>query len=176
MKARTRDGLTAVEVLASSLLASMLMVALLGVMRGLKTQEAALESRVPTENWRHTLDQVLDFDLANSRSYQLTPTKLILRGFAGRDAQSGIANWTPSTITYTVVEHEGQPWLVRHDLSSADTQELVLRGVTSIWAGVFTDNGGETRVQSETPIADGLQIEFLGSDAKQPIYAYQFRR
>lgn len=154
--------------------AYLLMSALFGVMRGLKAQETALEARLPTENWRRTLDQVLDYDLANSRTYQLTPTALILEGFAGRDAQSGKSNWMPTTIVYSVVDDGNQTWLVRQEMTNAKitSQELVLAGIMSIRVGGM--NGNDT--QTKTAIADGLAIEFWGSDARQPIYAYQFRR
>ncbi|MCA9232788.1 MAG: hypothetical protein KDA57_19215, partial [Planctomycetales bacterium] len=106
-----KRGLTAVEVVAATLLASLLMVAMLGVLRGLKAQEAALEVRRPIPSWQRTLDGVLEHDLANSRTFSLTPTSLTLNGFAGRD--SGVATWQPAAITYQVLTDGERNWLVR---------------------------------------------------------------
>ncbi len=180
-----RQGLTAVEVVASTLLASMLMVAMIGVLRGLKAQEAALETRLPTPSWQAALDHVLQQDLVNSRTYVTSPTALVLKGFAGHNSQSGAANWQPTTITYQIVEEDERNWLVRHE---GERHELVLANVMSIRTGVISDEMGEVLSQGATslqdsPITSGLVVQFWGpndpgktENTEEPRYGYRFRR
>ena len=178
-------GLTAVEVVVSTMLASMLMVAMLGVLRGLKAQEAALDKRMPVEVWQRTLDTVLQHDLENSRSYELSARSLILEGFAGHDSETGLATWEPAIIIYEVVEDDHRTWLVRRETTTPRGQgprELVLADVSSIRAGVMIDSDESTprpfplsTQEKMMPISDGLAIEFW-STVGGPVYGYQFRR
>lgn len=177
--------MTAVEVVASTLLASMLMVAMLGVLRGLKAQEAALEIRNPTPVWQSTLDSVLQRDLVNSHTYTITPTALILKGHAAKDPQSGTANWLPSTIVYELAQDGERNWLVRH---GQDTRELVLADVTSIRIGILGEEQTETLPPvvtsvNEVAITSGLTVQFWDSNnsekekpREEPLYGYHFRR
>lgn len=184
-----RVGLTAVEVLVSTLLASLLMVAMLGVLGGLKAQQAALQTRTPQRSWQRLLDAVLQRDLENSRSYELTGNALILRGFAGRDLQTGNPSWKPTTVLYQILSDKNRSWLTRRELTTVGTSalagrtELVLAAVeairTSQWAQRDEAGGGlppAARQQGETPIVDGLIIEFWGTDRGGPLYGYRFRR
>lgn len=181
-----RRGLTAVEVIVSTMLASMLMVAVLGVLRGLKSQEAALDVRMPAEVWQRTLDAVLQHDLENSRSYELTARSLLLKGFGGRDVETGSATWEPATIVYEIVEDGHRTWLARGETTTAmpsgqGPRELVLADVSSIRAGVTIDLGESvptplpSSTRREMPISDGLVLEFWSANGG-PVYGYRFRR
>ena len=178
------SGFTAVEVMVSMLLASLLMVAMLSVLRGLKAQADALETRVPVQSWRRTLDSVLQFDLENSRTFEQTSTAIILRGFAGRGATG--PTWKPATIIYEIVNDKNRSWLVRRELDE-NHRELVLADATALRIGPFV--GGEELAfssiiteQPETPITNGLVIEFWGSLAGTEgqqgglLYGYRFRQ
>ncbi len=180
---QTKGGFTAVEVMVSMLLASLLMVAMLSVLRGLKAQADALEARTPAQSWQRTLDSVLQFDLENSRTFEQTNTAIILRGFAGRNVTG--PNWKPTTIIYEITHDKNRSWLVRRELAS-NRRELVLADVIALRIGMFASDErasfpATTTDQSETPITNGLMIEFWGSLAgsdKQGglLYGYRFRQ
>lgn len=173
-----RFGITAVEVMVSTLLASLLMVAMLGVLRGLKMQAEAVDTRLPAKAWQRTLDGVLQQDLENSRTYELTETSLLLHGYASRNAVTGSATWQRSSIVYKIVSNENQSWLVRRELNS-ESRELVLKGVTALRVGMLSEDKKVIPPAAglpKSPILDGLAIEFWGSNQKGPIYAYRFRR
>ena len=181
---KPKHGLTAVEVVVSTMLASMLMVAMLGVLRGLKAHEAALDSRMPVEVWQRTLDTVLQRDLENSRSYQLTGRSLHLEGFAAREAETGSATWEPTTIVYEIVQDGHRNWLVRGETTTPGgpgPRELVLANVSAIQAGVVivADETAPRPLPNSTrkkmPITDGLAVEFWSTDGG-PVYGYRFRR
>jgi hypothetical protein len=75
---RNRIGMTAIEVLASTLLAALLMTALVGVLRGLKATEHVLELRSSEAGWKNSLDAALAADFANARTFTWTPNSLAL--------------------------------------------------------------------------------------------------
>jgi len=179
-----KKGFTAVEVMVSMLLASLLMVAMLSVLRGLKAQADALETRMPVQSWQRTLDCVLQFDLENSRTYERTHSAIILRGYAGH-GDAG-PTWKPATILYEIVHDKNRSWMVRRDLASP-SRELVLADVTSLRIGMFAGSEialtvpSATKVQPETPITNGLTVEFWGSGTKPSdqggrLYGYRFRQ
>ncbi len=178
------SGFTAVEVMVSMLLASLLMVAMLSVLRGLKAQADALETRVPVQSWRRTLDSVLQFDLENSRTFEQTGAAIILRGFAGRDVTG--PTWKPTTVLYEIAHDKNRSWLVRRELA-ANRRELVLADVTAFRIGMFASDEtvpfpATTTNQSETPITNGLTVELWGSLAgteerkRGLLYGYRFRQ
>lgn len=180
---QTKGGFTAVEVMVSMLLASLLMVAMLSVLRGLKAQADALETRVPVQSWQRTLDSVLQFDLENSRTYEQANGAIILRGFAGRDVTG--PNWKPTTILYEIAHDKNRSWLVRRELAS-NHRELVLADVSALRIGTFAADESASfpatiTDQSETPITQRLMIEFWGSLAGSEnqgglLYGYRFRQ
>lgn len=180
----TRLGLTAIEVLASTVLASLLMVAVLGVLRGLRAQEAALDLRLPVESWQSTLNSVLQQDLENSRTYELRDTALILNGLGGRDSTTGAAIWQPAVIAYAVVTDGERSWLVRREAPANGEparQELMLAGVTEIHAGSRTALGKHSQAalsnvtRNAMPVRDGFTIEFH-SASEGLVHAYRFHR
>jgi len=178
-------GMTAVELVASMVLASVLMVAMLGVLRGLKAHERTITQKSTRLPWQANLDKVLSHDLANSRTYELTPNGLILRGFAGSDVRTGVSTWLPATIYYEVKNDGNRPWLLRRETPQPDVPHLVLTDVTSIQIGIATDENAAfpesgrlqpptaTQVIRETAIPNGLVIEFWGTDGL--IYRFQYR-
>ncbi len=193
-----RHALTTVELLVSTMLASMLMVALLGVLRGLRVQAAAMENIRPSKVWQTTLDQVFQFDLENSRRYQFDRKSLTLTGFAGRDPDSKSANWKPTMVTYEIVSDGTASWLIRREkrmggtgIATVEQRELVLSGVHSMRLSAaagshqtFANALPQTVSQGALlPITDGLTIE-LWSDRSKTVagseggqaYAYRFRQ
>lgn len=173
-------AMTAVEVVASTILASMLMVAVIGVLRGLKAKEDALAAQAVRRPWARSLDAVLHRDLQNSYSYQSTISGIILTGYGGRTEESGVATWLPTTIVYAVNRSDNQSWLVRREvpqfLDSQPNQELVLSGVSALRVlsgAVGNQNTAATTTARETPIPSSLTFECL-SPSGELIYAYQF--
>lgn len=185
---RKPSGMTAIEVLASTLLAALLMTALLGVLRGLKAQEHALELRTIDPPWKAMLDAVLAADLANARTYLSTPQSLTLQGFGGRNT-AGASNWLPSTVVYSVQSDGMTSWLVRRELAAVggavpQAPNLVLAGVQEIRIGVMPSDStadlGATRTPPAaappvgvTPMADGLVVELWTAASNEPLYRYR---
>ena len=193
-----RKAFTTVELLVSTVLASILMVALLGVLRGVRMQAEAMESLGTNPAWHATLDRVFHDDFANSTHCRFDGNSLTLTGFAGRQLESMAATWTPAIISYEIVRRDEFGWLVRSEKRIdgngailGERKELVLSGVDSI--RLLTDSGssqsdgrnqaGLPPSRAEIRIEDGLRVEFWGKqettaepNEKEPVYACHLRR
>jgi len=63
---RRRRGFTAVELVVSMVLASLLMIALMGIVRGLDVKTKALVGKRVKPAWQSVLDRVLRHDFENA--------------------------------------------------------------------------------------------------------------
>lgn len=176
---RVRSGMTAVEVLVASLLSALLMVAVMGTMRGLKAHERALELRDATESWQRSFAHILEHDLSNAREMRVSPEFLELRGI--KASKDGLAEnvWLPVTVRYEIRKTDNQSWLVRSEKQGNSIQtELVCQGVTSLGASQgsasLTANSTTVREQ-EQPISSGMVVYFLTTNG-QPIFQYEYRQ
>lgn len=184
-------GMTAIEVLASTILSALLMTALIGVLRGLKAHEQTLEQRRPAPVWQASLAAALDADLQHAVSYQLTPETFTLTGHGGRIG-SGESTWLPSMIVYEVRRNDETHVLVRREVpiaggapTAADNVALV--GVTEIRlqpVAIAADAGfggqpspaiAPASVTVDTPLPDDFELE-LRSASGEPVFRYRHRR
>lgn len=189
-----RRGMTAIEVLASTILSALLMTALIGILRGLKAQERTLESRRPQPAWQQSLEAALANDLQQATTYQLTPYALTLAGHGGRD-ESGRSNWLPSRVVYEVRKAEGCEALVRREIPAEGGKliapdNVALVGVADMRLGLLaqTDQSSpdvrgiiETAptwlppAASDTPLPPAMTIEFRNSQG-ETIFHYHHHR
>jgi hypothetical protein len=192
--AKNRRGMTAIEVLASTILSALLMTALIGVLRGLKAHEQTLEARVHRTSWQRSLDAAIETDLQSAVTYELSSQRLTLRGHGGRN-EHGAATWLPATIIYEVCRDRDGVWLVRRELPSPGggvprPANLMMTGVTDIRlsATPVMDGAGDEppasppvdpinlNIVKETPLPADLMIEFWDSNRNESLYEYRCRR
>lgn len=187
-------GMTAIEVLASTILSALLMTALIGVLRGLKAHERTLEARRPTPAWEASLEAALAADLAPASFYQLTPQALTLLGHGGR-TETGTPNWLPSRVVYEVRRQGDRSALVRRELIAegggpSAPDNLALLGVAEIRMALasstdqhdspfLNENGIEPAYLPATsidaPLPPVMTIE-LRSPSGETIFSYRHRR
>jgi hypothetical protein len=191
---KNRRGMTAIEVMASTILSALLMTALIGILRGLKAHEQTLEARVQRSPWQRSLDAAIETDLGNAVTYELAPQRLTLRGHGGHN-HDGAANWLPATIIYEVCRDRDGTWLVRRELPTSGggvprPANLMITGVTDIRLSstlVIDDAAGEPldvptvdanylSTVKETPLPADIMIEFWDANRAEPLYAYRCRR
>lgn len=143
MKVNHRSGMTLIEVTAATALAVLLVAAMSGVLRSLRTQKAALADDEFQPAWQRQLVDDLRWDLTNSQDMATRPCQLKLLGFSGRDSNSREATHRLTEICYTIRETNGQHLLVRQEISLDDKsvqlgpsklqgQELIAVGITGI--------------------------------------------
>jgi hypothetical protein len=178
-----RRGLTMVEVLAATLLAALLMSAVLGVLKAVTGHQKAF-TRGLQESWQSQLCALLEWDLSNSKTVLLTADGFELRGFAGRDLLSGMPLHCRTSIQYTVKKVRDESCLVRTethlDAPNLDSArcELVLSRVEQIMLG---DSGSPTLKATKaadpaegTPLPEQAMVVLIGSDSHAEVFRHAF--
>jgi prepilin-type N-terminal cleavage/methylation domain-containing protein len=181
-------GFTLVELLAATVLAALLMAALLGVLKAVtRSEKSVLQPALP-EAWQSRLAGQLQWDLTNSRTFVTTPNGFELRGFAGRDFESGAALHCPSSIQYVVRTIGSKPSLVRleaHlDSQSLDNQSmnLVCNRIERITLGALDGTATPSNPSGAaapeagdgSPIPDRLLVCLYGVGQEAPVFQHAF--
>jgi hypothetical protein len=182
-----RSAMTLVELLAATILAALLMAAVLGVLKAITREEKALKGNTTGENWEAQFVRQLEWDLANSRTVTVTPTGFQLVGFAGRDFASGAPLHCRTSIEYAVHNLRGGSVLVRNEahLDSPDLDnqslELVCNRIERIVlaaaeAGVRAPNAktatGKTADDASIPDQPVITLYAMGQE--KPILQHAF--
>jgi hypothetical protein len=107
--------MTLVELLAATILAAMLMAAVLGVLKGVTREQRALRGSASPMGWQTQLIRQLEWDLTNSRTLKMTASGFRLHGFAGRDFVSGAPLHCRTRIEYAVENMRGKSFLMRSE-------------------------------------------------------------
>jgi type II secretory pathway component PulJ len=180
--------MTLVELLAATILAALLMAAVLGVLKSVTRAQKVLARNGPTEGWQARLVNQLEWDLANSRTVVTTAEGFELGGFAGRDFASGAALHCPTSIQYAVRNLGGRSCLVRGeahlDSLNLDNQslELVCNQVERIVLG--SADGAAPQLSSATKpqknadddasIPDQPVVALYGVGQEKPVFEHAF--
>ncbi len=178
-----RIGLTVVEVLAATLLASLLMSAVLGVLKAVTSHQKAF-TRDLRESWQSQFCALLEWDLSNSKTVLETADGFELRGFAGRDLVSGMPLHCRTSIQYAVKKTRDESCLVRTEthldapiLDSARS-ELVLGRVERITLG---DSGSPSAKitkpvdpEEGTPLPEQTTVVVIASDSHAEVFRHVF--
>lgn len=183
-----RTGFTAVELIVSMLLASLLMVALMGIVRGLDVKTRALVGKRVKPTWQNVLDRVLRHDFENAAEIEHVGNSFILRGYGGRDASSGLANWKRAEITYELVPSQSGHWLVRIEKPETESPnptkqvDFVLGGVTGFSlrvsdgvANVRTGQAISSTLEEALPIEGNIELSIFNELNSEPFYEYEYR-
>ncbi len=128
-----RRAFTLVEVLAATAIASLLMVALLGIVAGISRKEKLLTSR-DEPAWHAQVKYLLKRDLGSATGYSCAPNSLTLHTCTHRLTAS--EPWIPVEVVYEVVEVAGKSALVRSERllqsTEASHSDIVAYGVDQI--------------------------------------------
>jgi hypothetical protein len=179
----TRHGLTMVEVLAATLLAALLMSAVLGVLKAVTGHQKTF-TRGLQKSWHSQLCALLEWDLTNSKTVLETADGFELRGFAGRDLDSGMALHCRTSIVYAVKKTRDESCLVRTethlDAPNLDgvRSELVLGHVERI---SLRDSGSPSAKitkpvdpEEGTPLPEQATVIVIASDSHAEVFRHVF--
>jgi hypothetical protein len=183
-----RAGLTMVELLAATMLAALLMGAVLGVLKSVTRNQKVLLRSGSGDGWQSRLIAQLEWDLANSRTFVSTPTGFELRGFAGRDLANGRPLHGPTSVQYTVVTIGAQPSLVRSeahlDSLNLDNQTIDLVGnrierIALDSAEAASKKASENAKtgpngSEDTPLPDQTVVVLYGVGQTTPVFQHAF--
>ena len=133
----SRPGFTTIEVLAATLLASALMVAVLGVIAGIGKKEKLLEQSSIPPVWHEHLRRQLEYDLRATDQFRRKSDRLILVGHGGNSGATGQPDWFPAEIHYYSMGTKESTMLVRqvrpvNGLGKLGAPEVILYGATGI--------------------------------------------
>jgi hypothetical protein len=116
MPNRQRLGFTLIELIASAVLAAMMMAGLMSIvwsasrdLRQYRTNEAYAS---PTT----LMVERLRTDFQNSRGMQWAGNEVLLHGFVARDLNTGDVSWKEGRVRYRVVKTANGPLLVRQQM------------------------------------------------------------
>lgn len=185
---KARHGLTLVELLAATILASMLMVAVLGVLQSLTRQQKMLLDLNQTEPWQARFWEQLEWDLTNSRTVQVTPEKIVLEGYAGRDAGTQTLTHRPTRIEYSVLQTEATSLLSRYEVETGSrslqegVSEVLGVGIKQILLSASEPSlpaeGSEQEISvsplQEGPIPDQVYVTLVPTDDSFSVLTHAF--
>jgi len=183
-----RGGFTAVELIVSMVLASLLMVALMCIVRGLDIKTKAFVGKQVKPVWQSVLDGALQQDFENAAEIEHIGNSFVLRGYGGKGASNGLPNWKRVEITYSLVPAESGAWLVREEQPRAGTPDpqkqatFVLGGVTGfrlqVEGAVATaslEQGIDSTIEEAIPIEGSIGLSIFDQPNSEPFYEYEYR-
>ena len=180
---RSRRGLTMVEVLAATLLAALLMSAVLGVLKAVTSHQKEFTRGLP-DSWRSRFCSLLEWDLQNSKTVLLNPDGFELRGLAGRDLASGIPLHCRTSIEYAVKKVRDESCLIRTEIHleapnlDSVRRELVLSQIERIDLGINPSSAGKAIPGKDSaegdPLPDQATVCLIGSDSHAEVFRHVF--
>ena len=139
-----RPALTLLEMLAATVIASMLFVALTSLLRTTANQERAVESKLERQPATQLLADLLRRDLTNAHYLQSSPSGVRLVGTIAQDWNTREPTGRLAEVSYRVAKIGAVPWLLRREvhLDVTSTQrareELIWSGASAI--EILADN------------------------------------
>lgn len=117
---KTRTGFTLLELMASLVLTSMLLVTLMGLTARLTSSSQQLKEKYPDIGWLAPVRGQMEIDFQNSRAVVLESNRFSLEGYGiptiVLDEPSGCVGHVPVAIEYRVEDINGEVWLTRTEV------------------------------------------------------------
>jgi prepilin-type N-terminal cleavage/methylation domain-containing protein len=147
----SRNAFTLLELLVSSVLTAILMVALLSLLRSVARTSRQVEQLQVATASKEILESQLTFDLKNARGARKGPNELVLFGFLARD-RNGMPTLQPSYVGYKI-----QPvGLVRWQSATPSPRASDKSDRTLIWHGA-----ANMTAHVDTPIDDSASSDIV---------------
>ena len=179
-----RPGFTLAELLAATILSTLMLAAVLGVLTGMTRQQRQLEEMTPREAWQTRFVNQLEWDLVNSRMLIPQKTGFQLRGYAGKDPVTGTLHHKPTLIEYIIHDTGESRILLRKTASyspnsiEAGFSEVVAFDVSQIKltsAVPETVSHAEDVVSlNEGPIPAQVAVLLFDSETSLPILTHAY--
>ncbi len=106
-------GFTLIELVASAVLASMMMVAIFGIVWSTLQETQQLRKADRRQFPPATLTNQLRLDFQNARGMKVDAQGVTLHGFVARNAKSGESSLTPGRVRYALKQTNDQRLLAR---------------------------------------------------------------
>ncbi len=151
-----RHGFTLIEVLASAVLAAMMLAGLFAVLWS-AIRETNQLAKSEITRWPTTqLVAQLRRDFQNARGMAVTPSGVALHGFLDQDARSGNPTLRPGSVRYESIDPGGRVILIRSASGSGGSSgEPVWFGFGSLQIEPLEETAAEEALL-ENPVTGGL--------------------
>lgn len=175
----SHKAFTLIELLASLVLTSLLMVAvsnLLGIV-GRRTEAILLNSS--DDYWKDVFIERLRWELDNTHTWRMSPKILQLTGYLSVDRRKHQATMTEATVTYQVVEDGKRSWLLRtfqerHSLNNLPpVKELICQSVQRFQ--LFLPSSGEPLDQMSGTLPKSFELRFLDARGAEIIRSRHYQ-
>lgn len=179
-----RTGMTIIELLASTVLATLLMVAVLGVLQSMTRGQKTLVSDI-SPVWHARFVRQLQWDIANSHSHRTTADGFELIGFAGRSIADGEPLHCQTVVRYAVVDVNDHKMLLRQEIHTESlsldnsTTNLICAGIERIvmsTAETVESSGVDVAAsyRGDGPLPDRLRVSLYGAGETAPVVSRMF--
>jgi hypothetical protein len=174
--------MTAIEVLAATVLASLMLAAVAGLLGGLSRQERILRAKSDSPPWHQQFIEELSWDLQNSRQFSAASNLVRLEGFAARDFATGTPTGRPAVIEYFLIAAANDRWLVRREThpdelrTGASRTEVVCRGIERMqWGATTVDTVAESAAMiaptaTLATLPDRIAVQLYESGSTSPVF------
>lgn len=186
-RTRYRRAMTAIEVLVATMLASLMLGSVVGLLGALSRQQKALRTTDVSPPWHQQFIEQFSWDLTNSRQFAASSEGVRLAGFAGRHFSTGRATGRPTDVEYYMIEAAGDRWLMRREThrdersNVSSRTEAVCRGVGRLQFGSavidqgVTVRGPKLAVSQElTPLPDRVVVQLYRADGATHFFNQTF--
>jgi hypothetical protein len=153
-----RRGMTAIEVLAATMLAALMLGAVAGILGVLTRQERDVRTTDSNPPWQEQLADRLQWDLQNSRQFIASRDGVRMEGFAARDFVTAMPTGQKAVVEYFLVDSKDERWLVRREehpddhTNDASRVELACRGINHMkWGESLIDQVAGAAVGPNRP-------------------------
>lgn len=153
-----RSAFTLVEMLASTVLATLLMMAVLAVVASIGRTQRIIETRDESATWPAGVMEMVRFDLLNARDVKIGDDRLVLSGFGSLDAATLEPTHRPVEVEYRLRQAAGVQWLVRAqtDLDVLSNRNRWSQPIAAGVAGFDCESLGEE--PQEAQVAPNLPL------------------
>jgi len=108
-----QHGFTLIEALAATALTAIMMTAVISVVAAIARHDDTTDTNPTNTDWRRQLTRVITRDLQHADHVQSLDNKLTLTGPVSLDANTFKPTHLPTIVTYEVIQHADQSWLMR---------------------------------------------------------------
>lgn len=128
------DAFTLIELLASSILAAMLMIVIVGLVRTTHAQSRAARRAWEANPATSILADQIRRDFVNARHWEMRSNQVRLSGYLAQDLRTGKQTFRPAEVVYAIVTSRQSTWLLRQE---AQFDEVIGKRVRrdALWQG-----------------------------------------
>lgn len=167
---RSTSGLTLVELTATLAIASLVMVATLGVVANMSRSDAVNRGLPGGSSLEPALRGMLACDLLSARRWRTTKSGFELETHSSLSRKTLELSHAPASVGYEVRRIASRSWLVRKELpeTGSETVELICPGVATIGPG--------SGAQRWRAVPDVARVTLRLEGRRQDAVEFVFRR